>query len=539
MASVLDQLAGRTFTSDNFTTSNVDNINSILNYSDPAAFPPTTWTQDNSTVGGNGTVEQVQIVSVNDTYNVVELNITRPDNSTYTIYGQVIGYNAYQIAFNLYTSFDPSTGNLGGSDPDVSTFYMAPTVLNPDDTQFGYDAVTTTNANTPLFTLSAPAPNLDLTNLNGATFGTDYVAVSGSVTQDPNSRALSVQAGLATTTLTADSDYGAGSNSAYVVSIANVYNSYQVLEIQIVSAANQTVTDDFFGKVIGYDGDSLLLESYDTFDPTTGLLGNHGSNGNPNNAAQVEPEPSQPYLVLSDTSLVSTNGVPPGNAFTTTSASAPFGTVAGEGCFAAGTRLRTPAGDVAVEHLRAGDCVVTHAGDTRRIVWTGHRSIDLRRHRRAEAVRPIRISAGAFADFVPACDVLLSPDHAVFVEGMLIPVRELVNGATIAPEAVDSVTYYHVELETHDVLLAEGLPAESYLDIDSRRHFSQAGAAMTLHPQFGRPDRALATDWVYLQWESRGCARLVVWGPELDRARALLAARAARLHQALPAAAAA
>jgi serralysin len=91
------------------------------------------------------------------------------------------------------------------------------------------------------------------------------------------------------------------------------------------------------------------------------------------------------------------------------------------------------------------------------------------------AVLPVRICASAFAAGIPARDLLLSPDHAVFVEdergGVLIPVGNLVNGATIARQQVDGITYFHVELRKHDVLIAEGLKAESYLDTGNRASF--------------------------------------------------------------------
>ncbi len=75
---------------------------------------------------------------------------------------------------------------------------------------------------------------------------------------------------------------------------------------------------------------------------------------------------------------------------------------------------------------------------------------------------------------------MLSPDHAVFVDDVLVPVRHLINGSTIVQEPVAEVTYYHVELATHDVILAEGLPCESYLDTGNRAVFVNGGAE-TLH----------------------------------------------------------
>jgi hypothetical protein len=84
----------------------------------------------------------------------------------------------------------------------------------------------------------------------------------------------------------------------------------------------------------------------------------------------------------------------------------------------------------------------------------------------------VRVRAGAFAAGAPQRDLWLSPDHAVFVDDVLIPIRYLINGRTIAQERVDAVTYYHVELSDHEVILAEGLPCESYLDTGNRAAFA-------------------------------------------------------------------
>ena len=97
---------------------------------------------------------------------------------------------------------------------------------------------------------------------------------------------------------------------------------------------------------------------------------------------------------------------------------------------------------------------------------------------------------------------------AVFIDKVLIPVRYLVNGRTIVQTPVSEVTYYHLELSTHDVILAENLAVESYLDTGSRRHFANGSASVALHPDFSS-----------LAWEAGGCATLVVTGPRLDAVR--------------------
>jgi Hint domain len=155
-------------------------------------------------------------------------------------------------------------------------------------------------------------------------------------------------------------------------------------------------------------------------------------------------------------------------------------------CYARGTLIKTPVAERPVETLCPGMQVIALAdGDevTRIVKWVGHRRIDLTRHPRPDTVAPIRIERGAFADNMPHTDLLLSPDHAVFVDGMLICIRQLVNGSTIRTErGWTAVDYYHVELDEHAILLAEGLPAESYLDTGNRGFFANSGASMMLHP---------------------------------------------------------
>jgi T5SS/PEP-CTERM-associated repeat protein len=187
-------------------------------------------------------------------------------------------------------------------------------------------------------------------------------------------------------------------------------------------------------------------------------------------------------------------------------------------CFAAGTRIATPAGLVVVESLRAGDRVRTMRGDAAAIVWIGQRNVDCRQHPDPASVCPVRVLAGAFGPGLPSCDLWLSPDHAVFVEGVLIPIRCLIDGGTIRQMVVPEVTYYHVELPAHDVILAEDLPVESYLDTGDRANFSNGGGEVRLFPDFSaRPNLSVR------MWEMAGCAPLVMTGPVLERVRRILA----------------
>jgi hypothetical protein len=118
------------------------------------------------------------------------------------------------------------------------------------------------------------------------------------------------------------------------------------------------------------------------------------------------------------------------------------------------------------------------------------------------------VAAGAFGTGRPHRDLWLSPDHAVHVLGVLIPIKYLINGGSIARVAVDEVEYYHLALPGHDVLLAEGLAVESWLDSGGRANFANAGPAVALHPDFAAR-----------VWEYEGCLPLIISGSKLEAAR--------------------
>ena len=183
-------------------------------------------------------------------------------------------------------------------------------------------------------------------------------------------------------------------------------------------------------------------------------------------------------------------------------------------CFVAGTLFETADGLIAVERLCVGDRLVTADGGCEPVVWVGRRTVNCARHPQPESVWPVRVQAGAFGENVPMRDLYLSPDHAVYVNSVLVPVRLLVNGTTIAQVERDRVVYYHVELPEHMVILAEGLPVESYLDLGDRADFETAAGVIRLHPDFWtRPDTAML-------WETKGVAPLVTAGAALAAARA-------------------
>ncbi len=193
-------------------------------------------------------------------------------------------------------------------------------------------------------------------------------------------------------------------------------------------------------------------------------------------------------------------------------------------CFAAGTRIGTDRGPVAVESLQVGDAVVLAGVGARAAVRIGSRTIDCARHPRPKTVWPVCVARGAFGGNVPERDLYLSPDHAVFVDSVLVPVKLLVNGTSITQVERDRITYYHVELPEHAVILAEGLPVESYLDTGDRYDFTTDAGVIRLHPDFAA---RLAANMARL-WETRAAAPLVLAGPTLAAARKIVASNAKR-----------
>jgi len=187
-------------------------------------------------------------------------------------------------------------------------------------------------------------------------------------------------------------------------------------------------------------------------------------------------------------------------------------------CFAAGTRIATLRGPVEVEALHEGDLLLTRfAPSPQPIKWIGTRRVDCRRHPRPWAVRPVKIAAGAFASDIPKRDLLLSPDHAIHMQGVLIPVKYLINDVSVVQLEASDVTYYHVELACHDVVMAEGLAVETYLDSGDRDSFANPGTVLRLYPRFGP-----AGPEAMLRWEAEACAPLAVRGPPVEEARRLL-----------------
>lgn len=156
-------------------------------------------------------------------------------------------------------------------------------------------------------------------------------------------------------------------------------------------------------------------------------------------------------------------------------------------CFVAGTRLATPRGNVAIEHLRPGDLLLTSEGAATRIQWIGSRALEPGPLARSPDDWPIRIAPGALGPGRPARALRVSPQHRVLLSGaevqalhgcdaVLVPARALLGLRGISCRAPHGgVTYLHVLCDRHSVLMAEGAAAESlYLGPMARRSLARA-----------------------------------------------------------------
>jgi hypothetical protein len=143
-------------------------------------------------------------------------------------------------------------------------------------------------------------------------------------------------------------------------------------------------------------------------------------------------------------------------------------------CFAADTLIRTETGEVAVAALTIGDRLVTADGGSARVKWIGRQTI-FPLFQPGPASQLVRISAGALGPDQPHRDLTVTADHGMLVGGVICHAGALINGTTITPvprsELSQGVTVYHIETDKHEIILANGAPAETFIDNVSRRAF--------------------------------------------------------------------
>lgn len=152
-------------------------------------------------------------------------------------------------------------------------------------------------------------------------------------------------------------------------------------------------------------------------------------------------------------------------------------------CFTAGTGIATPQGEVAVETLAIGDPILTASGATVPVKWIGRQTV--KRLFSGPKTKLVRIRAGALGDGLPQNDLTVTGDHGMILDGHVINASALVNGGDIDwvafSDLPEQFTVYHVETEDHDVILANGAPAETFIDYPGRRAFDNFGEYLDLY----------------------------------------------------------
>jgi hypothetical protein len=158
-------------------------------------------------------------------------------------------------------------------------------------------------------------------------------------------------------------------------------------------------------------------------------------------------------------------------------------------CFLLGTRIKTTQGEVNIEELRIGDHVLTASGEAKPIKFIGHRKVSRERTGPWNGDGPVKTSRFAIDGKAPHSDLYVSPAHAIYIDGILIRASDLVNGVTIVADAKPetlSLTYFHIELNTHEAIIAEGLAVESS-QRDNLYAFDNADEYVRLYGSPGEP----------------------------------------------------
>ncbi|MFT5799098.1 MAG: hypothetical protein ACI9PY_003814 [Ascidiaceihabitans sp.] len=142
-------------------------------------------------------------------------------------------------------------------------------------------------------------------------------------------------------------------------------------------------------------------------------------------------------------------------------------------CFGAGTQIAAPNGDIKVEDLVIGDDILTADGQTVPVKWVGRKTVQ--KLFAGATMEPVRINAGALGNDLPHADLTVTGDHGMVIDDYVINASALVNGTTInwvpRDELAARITYYHIETDAHDVILANGAPSETFVDAVSRKNF--------------------------------------------------------------------
>ena len=315
-------------------------------------------------------------------------------------------------------------------------------------------------------------------------------------------------------------DIDGGSLFANAIAGSNIYSISSGGELELGSDASRASTITF-GDV---QADTLILDNKST------RLAAHITGFSGGDTIDI------PSLAFSSsyttsykgTTLTIDNGTKPVFRFTNIDKLGSFSlTDDGSGgtmvaCYLEGTRILTDSGEKPIKSLAIGDLVIAGHGNAKPIRWIGRRSYTGAFAAVNPDLAPVLIRAGALTDGVPKRDLYVSPEHALYLDEVLVPARELVNGVSIViTDGIDPICYYHIELAAHDVIYAEGATAETYVDCNNRRMFHNALEVLELQ-----------SDTVAPTWEF--CAAVVESGEELSAIQHRLWKRAEQMGQIIP-----
>jgi len=145
----------------------------------------------------------------------------------------------------------------------------------------------------------------------------------------------------------------------------------------------------------------------------------------------------------------------------------------GEGCecFLKSTTIRTADGDRKIEDLAVGDLLPTVFGGICPIQWIGCYRFKKSDPTKAwvKDVLPVRVARSALGRDVPHADLCVTKAHALLIDDVLVPAGELINGTTITfydARDLDELEFFHIKLERHNVIYAEGTPCETVMNVN-------------------------------------------------------------------------
>jgi hypothetical protein len=403
-----------------------------------------------------------QIVYNDETYNIDSGQFVASPSATY----DVLGYSAdgTSLLVGLTSAYDPYNPN----DPYDGEYNIISDKnidgnATPSNFPQGVQTFTPTNTYTGGPTTASPGMAGDLTTVSNALVG---LTVPGNGVTGTYAVTLNQDGSYSVTATSSTLGFGTGTFSIDLASVStSAAAGSEGQPILAFNGANGTI----YGRLVGWapisnqnTAPTSLLANVQQYRYLLQITTSSGAPVGTTQGTTTGNDPQYDIITFGNASR------PPSNA----AVNYTFNNFGVAPCFCAGTLIATPDGQQAIETLKAGDLVLTLDGPARAIRWLGRSTVA---SLFADPIRhfPIRIAAGALGENLPVRDLLVSPDHAMFLSGFLVQAGALVNGTTITRQTSvpAAFTYYHLELDAHALVLAEGAATETFVDNVDRRAF--------------------------------------------------------------------